>query len=90
MNAYIDQSSKPAVVKDQRLTFRELLGAILKQWKWILLSLVLCMGIAVLYLAWKPVTYTRSAQVEIKEDSESGSSAALAMFADLGIGQSLQ
>lgn len=87
MNAYIDQSSKPAVVKDQRLTFRELLGAILKQWKWILLSLVLCMGIAVLYLAWKPVTYTRSAQVEIKEDSESGSSAALAMFADLGIGQ---
>ncbi|MDE7418730.1 MAG: polysaccharide biosynthesis tyrosine autokinase, partial [Muribaculaceae bacterium] len=60
--------------------------AILRQWKWILLSLMICMGLAVLYLAWKPLGYTREAQVEIKEDAESGTSSALSMFADLGIG----
>lgn len=65
---------------------KELAAAILRQWKWILLSLMICIGLAVLYLAWKPFGYTREAQVEIKEDGESGSTSALAMFADLGIG----
>lgn len=87
MDSNIDMSSKPSKIVEQKLTLKELLTAIVRQWKWILLSLVVCMGLAVLFLAWKSRVYTREAQVEIKEDSESGSSAALAMFADLGIGQ---
>lgn len=82
----VDKSSKTSNFTEQKLTFRELLTSILRQWKWILLSLMVCMGIAVLYLAWKPFSYKREAMVEIKEDSESGSSSALAMFSDLGIG----
>ncbi|MDE6341107.1 MAG: chromosome partitioning protein ParA, partial [Muribaculaceae bacterium] len=87
MDSHSDTTSNNSVVKEQKLTVKELLAAILKQWKWILLSLVCCLGLATLFLAWKQQTFTRTAQVEIKEDSESGSSAALAMFADLGIGQ---
>ncbi|MDE5813099.1 MAG: hypothetical protein K2H72_02325, partial [Muribaculaceae bacterium] len=86
MEPNIVKTSKPAAIGEQKLTFRELYAAILKQWRWILLSLTLCLGLAVLFLAWKPFTYTRGAQVEIKEDAESGSTSALAMFADLGIG----
>lgn len=88
MDANINQTAKPDKFTEQKLTPKELLSSILHQWKWILLSLVVCVGLGVLYLAWKPRTYTREAQLEIKEDTESGSSAALAMFADLGIGQS--
>lgn len=87
MDPHSDTNSKASLVTEPKLTLKDLLAAISKQWKWILLSLICCLGMAVLYLAWKPQTFTRTAQVEIKEDSESGSSAALAMFADLGIGQ---
>ncbi len=83
----VDSASKPNnKIGEQKLTPKELISAILAQWKWILLSLMVCIGFGVLYLAWKPFSYTREAQVEIKEDGESGSTSALAMFADLGIG----
>lgn len=82
-----DSTSKSnSKIVEQKLTPKELMSAIIAKWKWIALSLTLCIGLAVLYLAWKPLVFTREAQVEIKEDGESGSSSALAMFSDLGIG----
>lgn len=86
MEPNIETTSKAAAGLVQKISFKELIDAILRQWRWILLSLMVCMGVAVLFLAWKPFVYTRTAQVEIKEDGDSGSSAALAMFSDLGIG----
>ena len=86
MEPNIEKTSKAGAIGEQRITPKELFLVIVRQWKWILLSLMVCMGLAVLYLAWKPLGYTREAQVEIKEDGESGSTSALAMFADLGIG----
>lgn len=86
MEPNIDKPSKTNNSAEQKMSPKELFIAILRQWKWILLSLMICLGLAVLYLAWKPFGYTREAQVEIKEDAESGSTSALAMFADLGIG----
>lgn len=86
MEPNIDKTSKAPRLGEQKLTPKELVNAILRQWRWILLSLMVFLGLAVFYLAWKPFSYTREAQVEIKEDSESGSTSALAMFADLGIG----
>lgn len=87
MEANFEQSSKPTKFSEQKLTPKELYQAILKQWKWIALSLTACLGLAILYLAWKPYSYTREAQVEIKDEEDSGASSALAMFSDLGIGQ---
>ncbi len=87
MEANFEQSTNQTKFTEQKLTPKELYQAILKKWKWILLSLILCMGIAFLYLAWKPYAYTRDAQIEIKDEEDVGASSALAMFADLGIGQ---
>lgn len=87
MEPITDKNDKSNINGVQKLTPKELIDAIVRQWKWIILSLSVCLGIGVLYLAWKPFSYTRESQVEIKEDSETGSSAALSMFADLGIGQ---
>ena len=64
MEPNIDKTSK-TISTEQKVTPRELFNAILRQWKWILLSLMVCLGLAVLYLAWKPLSYTREAQVEI-------------------------
>ena len=88
MEAINDQSTTPSKIAEQKLTPKELFDAILRQWKWIALSLMLSIGLAVLFIAWKSQTYTRTTQVEIKDDEEGGASGAMAMFADLGIGQS--
>ncbi|MCM1490385.1 MAG: polysaccharide biosynthesis tyrosine autokinase [Muribaculum sp.] len=87
MESNFEQSSKPTKIAEQKLTPTELYHAIMKQWKWILLSLALCLGLAALYLAWKPVSYSRTAQIEIKDESDPGASSAMAMFADFGLGQ---
>lgn len=87
MEVNFEQSSKSAKIAEKKLTPQELYHSIVKQWKWILLSLAVCMGCGVLYLAWKPQSYSRSAQIEIKDEDEGSASTALAMFADLGISQ---
>lgn len=60
----------------------------LRHWPWILLSVAVCVGLACLYILRTPPTYTRSAAVMIKEDSngKSGGSA-MADFADFGLFQ---
>lgn len=87
MEANLENSPKGAKFTEQKITPKELFQAILKQWKWILLSLALWIGLAGLFLAWKQKSYTRNAQIEIKDEEEAGASGAMAMFADLGIGQ---
>ncbi len=86
MEPNIEKMSTSNNTSEQKMTPKELFNAILRQWKWIILSLTVWLGLGVLYLSWKQFVYTREAQVEIKEDGESGSTSALAMFADLGIG----
>lgn len=61
----------------------------LKHWPWILLSLALCMGVAVMYLMRTTPIYNRSAAIVIKDDSKGGSaSTELDAFADMGFLQS--
>lgn len=81
----IDTQSKDLLAPVEKISPKELLMAIIRRWKWIALSLTCCLGLAVFYLAWKSYTYTREAQLEIKDDSQNGStSSALSMFSDLG------
>lgn len=82
-----DQTQKASRPAEQKMTPKELFDVIISQWRWILLSLAICIGLAVFFLAWKQESYTRTTQVEIKDENDSGASSALAMFSDLGIGQ---
>lgn len=63
MDPIIDKTPKASGPVEQKMSPKELFLAILRQWKWILLSLMICIGLAVLYLAWKPFSYTREAMV---------------------------
>lgn len=57
------------------LNLMDLLHICLTNWKWFVLSLVACMGLAYLYLLQAPRVYTRTASVMIKEDNKNGSMA---------------
>lgn len=56
----------------------------LHHWPWILLSVVLCVGVAYVYLLRTPNVYTRSAEILIKEDAK-GRTTAGDEFANLGL-----
>ncbi len=59
----------------------------LHKWKWIVGSVVVCVGLGGLYLARTPSKYTATAAVEIKDDDANSSmNSALSAFADMGLG----
>lgn len=71
------------------MTIKELFYLCAAKWKWFVLSLVVTLGIAVLYLLHTPSIYTRTASVLIKEDSKGNSaSSGMEAFSDLGLFQS--
>ena len=56
------------------------------KWQWFVISLVLCLTVATIYLLRTPPVYTRSASILIKDDSKGGSTSAdISSFADLGL-----
>lgn len=59
----------------------------LRHWPWILLSILICMGVAFAYLLRTPNVYSRSAEILIKDESK-GKSVGADEFADLGLFQS--
>jgi capsular exopolysaccharide synthesis family protein len=59
----------------------------LRHWPWIIVSVVVCVGLAFVYLLRTPNTYTRTAEILIKDDSK-GNTSALEEFADFGLFQS--
>ena len=70
----------------EELNLGDLLRIVAKHWLWYLLSIVLCVGLAFLYLKWAPKVYTRSASVLIKDDKKGSSTLSeAAAFEDLGI-----
>ena len=66
---------------------KELWSLFLPRWGWFLLSLVACLGAAVLYLAITPKQYTRYAELLVKDDKKnaSGATAISNEFNELGI-----
>lgn len=74
---------------DDSLRMKELFHLCLARWRWFAVSVLLCTGLAVLYILCTPPVYTRSAFLMVKEDAKDkaiGSDVA-SMFADLGLGQ---
>ena len=67
--------------------FSFLYKAVILNWQWFLLSLIICLGVAALYLRYKTPTYSAYAKILIKEDSNNGyrRNQSLQNMQDLGI-----
>ena len=65
------------------VTLRDIFNIVFHNWHWFLLSVLLCLSVAVVYLMWTPKVYERSATVLIKDDKSSSGETAL--FQDLTI-----
>ena len=87
MNETPIKNTTAPVQSTQRLTFRDMWSICLHRWPWFVLSVVVCMAAAALYIMMTPPVYTRSASVLIKEDAKgrSISSDVQSSFSDLGL-----
>ena len=85
----IKQNNSRPSQTENFIQLRDLLYMCLTRWKWLVLSLTVTIGVAVLYILRTPSIYTRTASVLIKEDGKSKSiSSELDAFSDLGLFQS--
>lgn len=84
------QHKRPAAKADDFIRIQDLYYLCLARWRWFVLSLVICLGIAAIYLLKTPPVYTRTASLLIKEESkgQSLSGDVGSAFSDLGLFQS--
>ena len=85
----VNQKNTKPGQSDDFLRIQDLLYLCLMKWQWFVLSLVVTVGIATVYLLRTPAVYTRTASVLIKEDSKGKSvSSDLESFSEFGLFQS--
>ena len=84
------QMQQPVVVQqeeDSGLQITDILALFFHNWKWFVISIALCLLVAVICVKRSTPVYTRSAQILIKEDGTKGSfSGNVDWFASLGMG----
>ena len=73
---------------DDFIRIQDLFYLCLAKWYWFVISLVITLGIATVYLLKTPPVYTRSAMILIKDDSQGKSMPSDIGFSDLGLFQS--
>lgn len=80
------QRNTPAQSPQDFIRIQDLFYLCLGKWHWFVVSLAVCLGIAICYLLTTPPVYTRSASILIKDDSK-GKSAPTDMetFSDFGL-----
>ncbi len=69
------------------LNIHDIIYLCIARWKWFVLSLAVCLGIAMYYVLKTPPTYQRTASILIKEDSKASSvnSDVASMFSNMGL-----
>lgn len=73
--------------EDQVINLQDILSLFVVKWRWFVLSVVLCIGLAGIYLLRTTPVYERSETILIKEDKGSGSafSSVASSFDNLGL-----
>ena len=76
--------------EDNAFTLKDIWALCINHWKWFVLSLAVCLGVAAFKIIKTVPVYTRSASVLIKEDRKSGtvSGDVSSAFSGLGLGMS--
>ncbi len=77
------------VVKEEFISLKDLFSLCLANWKWFVISTVICVCVGIAYLLTTTPSYTRNASILIKDDSkgQSGASSTADALNNLGLFQ---
>ena len=80
--------SQPYAVEDavneaSQFGLKDVVDMILKKWYWFAISIILCLGVSVLYIMRTSPVYTRSATILVKDSRKGGGASELAAFSDM-------
>lgn len=83
----IQSSGKGVRPHNDPMRLQDLINLCLAKWPWFILSVVVCVGLAVAYLLRTPSVYTRSATLLIKQEARNSRSFSTMMnsFGELGL-----
>lgn len=73
-------------ISENPTSLRATINKYLRYWPWFVLSMLIALGIAFIYLRYTPLSYQTTASILIKDESSTNYSQ-MAMFNDLGMGQ---
>lgn len=73
---------------ESAVNIQDIFYMVLHRWPWVLVSVFVCVALAVLYLLYTPPTYTQSASLMVKDDSKGKSISSEVDFGNLGLFQS--
>ena len=82
------EKNEKAEVNKSTFSIQEFIELVLRKWYWFILSIAICGGVALYYIASTPKTYMRTATVVVK-DTRKGSGSEITAFNDVlgGIGR---
>lgn len=81
-----DRIEKEMEENTQSINISDVIRATLRHWPWILASVALCVGLAVIYVLRAQPVYSRTASIVIKDDSKGNSiKSDLDAFSDMGL-----
>ena len=82
----MEQNTENSNIQES-LSLKDWISICLAKWRWFVISLIICLLAAALYILRTPPVYTRNAEVLIKEDAKgrSISSDISSTFSDLGL-----
>ncbi|WP_224483076.1 GumC family protein [Robertkochia aurantiaca] len=69
----------------EEINLRELFQKYLRNWKWFLIGVILCVAASVIYLEFTIPTYMTEASILIKDDKNGGAVSELSALQDLGV-----
>jgi len=82
----MEEELKYTEVEIDEINIKELIYRYLKNWKWFLLSIIVCVGLGYTYLSYQVPQYEASAKILIKDEKNGGSIIdESSVFEDLGL-----
>lgn len=81
----IENEATTTTAEAHTVSISDLMSMAAHRWWWFVISVVITLGVAVLYLMSTPPQYTRSASVLIKDDKAGGMSNSMIDLSELGI-----
>lgn len=79
------QNESPAREQQNSIQIQDLFYLCINKWHWFVISLAVCLGVAVWYLLTTPPVYTRTASILIKDDSKGSSTISMEDFSAFGL-----